>query len=84
MDMQTLLNHVFRSAFFFCHVLDIKTEAGGDQWSSMQLLAFSIFLLKHCGSIVREADQTQNCQNPTLTQLNSTQLKATWRNLGWG
>ena len=23
-----------------------------------------------------------NCQNPTLTQLNSTQLKATLRNLG--
>ena len=24
----------------------------------------------------------QNCQNPTLTQLNSTQLKATLLNLG--
>ena len=24
------------------------------------------------------------CQNPTLTQLNSTQLKATLLNMGWG
>ena len=26
----------------------------------------------------------RNCQNLTLTQINSTQLKATLRNLGWG
>ena len=30
----------------------------------------------------RETNHNFNCQNPTLTQLNSTQLKATLLNLG--
>ena len=39
------------------------------------------FLPKNCIYVTL---LVKNCQNPTLTQLNSTQLKATLLNLGWG